>query len=56
MGLTELPGKPTEEESKASYVTMGTTEQILSEILFELKKMNVHLMKITDETVTEGDL
>ena len=33
-----------------------STEYLLEEILKELKKMNVHLEHVTDETVTEEDI
>jgi hypothetical protein len=56
MGLTELPGGETQEGLESQRSSVFTTEEILTDILMELKEINVHLRNITDESVLEGDL
>ena len=55
-GLNELPGTPTEEEVISSSVSSMTTEQVLMEILGELKIINAYLFEITGEKIQLEDL
>lgn len=51
MGLTELPGELTEAGSVSEGVALSASEQLLSDILKELKIMNIHLYSITGEKI-----
>ena len=46
----------TEGGQKKSLVKDGTIEEVLKEMLIELKEIKLHLKIVTDEEITEGDL
>ena len=53
--ITENPQTTGGGEDKL-WVNDTNSQELLREILNELKRMNVHLQIITDENINEGDL
>ena len=55
--MTYIP-MPTEEDGgqKRVWNKEDDVEELLRQILCELKVMNVHLNAMTDEVITEGDV